>query len=837
MRQAGTRKPEVYDTANPNKPSTSTAPDPYVPETTAPWYDDIYVAYPTPEPSSSNAWRDFITTQQRHNEHIIETNRRLAVAMTLPQPDVPRFKGDPLEYQPFIMAFKARIESKTHLVDCLYYLNQYLEGDPKELISGCLYENPVEGYWEAKRLLNQEYGDPYKISMAYINKALSWPTLKFEDSGGLRRFSFFLKKCNNAMRSLSYMMALDHPSNMQIVDRKLPFTLQNRWRDRVVDLRRTRHKVATFNDLVHFVDSCAEAANDPTYSKTALNEKQSDQYKEDKRRQEGQKRSSFLTNVLGTGKGTSVDGAGSKPCPSCNLDHDLEDCAVFLKKSIDDRKSFLMEKKLCFGCYGEDPIVKGCLNRRKCKICNKLHPMTLHIPGFKLPGKKVIDETKGETSRDKEDTNLNIASISVQNDEPTIFHAILPVKVRHKGTNKVIDTYAFYDNGSDGCFLTETLRNQLKLSGNETTLRLGTMHGQSYVPSRVITKLIVTDLRGHNPVEIPKLYTRESIPVSHKQIPTPEILSKWKHLKDVSKEVSTYNPEIEIGLLIGSNCPAALEPQRIVPSDGEGPFAIQLRHGWTINGPIRVKIKSDPDTITVNRITIREVKCVKEILTPNSLLNMLEMNFNEHASLNEKAYSQEDLLFVEKAERDIRLVDGHYELPLPFRKECPNLPNNRQQALQRANWQKKKMLQNQKYHHDYVQFVESLITKGYAERTTDEQPPPQPGKIWYLPHHGLYHAKKPSKIRVVCDCSARYQNTSLNDQLLQGPDLTNSLIGVLARFRQGKFAFMPDIESRFYQVKVPINQRDYLRFLWWRNANLTLPLEEYRMSVHIFGAV
>jgi hypothetical protein len=103
--------------------------------------------------------------------------------------------------------------------------------------------------------------------------------------------------------------------------------------------------------------------------------------------------------------------------------------------------------------------------------------------------------------------------------------------------------------------------------------------------------------------------------VSHKKIPTPEVLANWKHLEEVSKQVSTYNPEIKIGLLIGSNCPVALEPQRIVPSDGEGPFAIQLRHGWTINGPIRMNNQSVRDTTTVNRITIREVERVKEILT------------------------------------------------------------------------------------------------------------------------------------------------------------------------------------------------------------------------------
>lgn len=129
---------------------------------------------------------------------------------------------------------------------------------------------------------------------------------------------------------------------------------------------------------------------------------------------------------------------------------------------------------------------------------------------------------------------------------------------------------------------------------------------------------------------------------------------------------------------------------------------------------------------------------------------------------------------MENVERDIQLIDGRYELPLPFRNHNISLPNNRQQAIQQAHWQRKKMLNNEKYRHDYVAFVDNLIVKGYAERIPKEHAP-TPGKLWYLPHHGLYHAKKPNKIRVVFDCSARYQNTSLNDQLLQGPDLANTL--------------------------------------------------------------
>ena len=54
---------------------------------------------------------------------------------------------------------------------------------------------------------------------------------------------------------------------------------------------------------------------------------------------------------------------------------------------------------------------------------------------------------------------------------------------------------------------------------------------------------------------------------------------------------------------------------------------------------------------------------------------------------------------------------------------------------------------------------------------------------WYLPHHGIYHPQK-SKVRVVFDCSATFEWHALNDKLLQGPDLTSNLVGVLTRFRQ-----------------------------------------------------
>ena len=71
--------------------------------------------------------------------------------------------------------------------------------------------------------------------------------------------------------------------------------------------------------------------------------------------------------------------------------------------------------------------------------------------------------------------------------------------------------------------------------------------------------------------------------------------------------------------------------------------------------------------------------------------------------------------------------------------------------------------------------------------------------------------------------------------MLQGPDQTNQLVGVLIRFRQERIGLVSDIESMFHQVLVDPRDCNALRFFWWPNAALTAEMEEYRMVQHLFG--
>ena len=105
------------------------------------------------------------------------------------------------------------------------------------------------------------------------------------------------------------------------------------------------------------------------------------------------------------------------------------------------------------------------------------------------------------------------------------------------------------------------------------------------------------------------------------------------------------------------------------------------------------------------------------------------------------------------------------------------LPNNRTQAWHRLMQMKSRMQRQTKYRADFTKFMQCIIDNRYAELVPRDQL--DSTDVWYVQHHGVYHAMKIDKLRVVFDCSARTNGVALNDLLLQEPDLTNALTGVL----------------------------------------------------------
>ena len=112
----------------------------------------------------------------------------------------------------------------------------------------------------------------------------------------------------------------------------------------------------------------------------------------------------------------------------------------------------------------------------------------------------------------------------------------------------------------------------------------------------------------------------------------------------------------------------------------------------------------------------------------------------------------------------------------------------------------------------------------------------QDGKVNNVPDTDVYHPRKRGQIKVVSDCSALFNEVSLNDYLLEGPDFMNDLFGILCRFRKENVAFMTDIKTMFHQFVVAEKHRDLLRFLWWLDGDPSKDVIDYRIKVHLFGA-
>ena len=134
--------------------------------------------------------------------------------------------------------------------------------------------------------------------------------------------------------------------------------------------------------------------------------------------------------------------------------------------------------------------------------------------------------------------------------------------------------------------------------------------------------------------------------------------------------------------------------------------------------------------------------------------------------------SREDRKFLDILETDTKKDGTHNGVPLPFRNSGIQLPDNRNQAIKRMHHLKRRFIKDPQFFEEYKRQMEELISKCYAKKTDVK---PDNGKLRYLPHHGVKHASKPGKVRIVFNCSTNYGGTSLNRNLLSGPDLTNQL--------------------------------------------------------------
>jgi hypothetical protein len=382
---------------------------------------------------------------------------------------------------------------------------------------------------------------------------------------------------------------------------------------------------------------------------------------------------------------------------------------------------------------------------------------------------------------------------------------------------------AFLDSGSDTTLIDSSLTTRLGLEGVSKSLTINTVNGKSTMQASLVAFNLVSP-DGQEVIPVRRAWSVNALPKLKPTSQSTLNLPAWSHLKEVPLPSME---DREVMILIGADVPKAhwvLEQRRGGPED---PYAVKGPLGWVILGPVSLQRHAMP-SINVNHITEKD-----EI--HERLERMFNFEFVE-ASCTRKAMSEDDKKALRHMTAAMRLIDGHYEIPLPWKPGSPCLPDNKGLVMRRLMALKKRLEGDGSFRSRYTQAMNEYVANGYAELVPEEQQNLTGRNVWYLPHHGVYKHGDATKVRVVFDCAAACGQTSLNLQLFTGPDLVNSLCGVLLRFREHQYTLVADIEAMFHQVKVPIAERDSLRFLWWPAGDLSCKPKVYRMTSHPFGA-
>lgn len=694
--------------------------------------------------------------------------------------ELQQYGGSHQEWLSFKAAYTATAPSYTD-IENLARLRKALRGAAREAVENLLMYNTHPA--DVLRVLESRFGRPDAIAQVELDRLRALPRL----TDAAREVCVFSTKINNivaALRALKKQHYLYSPEVTKTTIDKFTPALRYRWYDFAAaqpEEEADLIKLARF--LQRESERCAPYAQPEQISTQPL------------------RSNNGTAAPARRAQNTYIANAEKSTCPACDKDghNSATKCPRYMEANVDDRWDVAKQKSLCYRCLRKRTQKHSC-KPTKCNIdgCPRTHHPMLHFV------KREIEEKEMKEI-------VGTAWVPRQSHS---YLKILPVTV--SGPRGYVKTHALLDDGSTVTLVDADIARKIGARGPIEPLHIEALSSEVGVSQSQRVKLTI---QGNTETNI-QARTIENIRLSPQQVEHSDLM-QCPHLIDIADQlIYQATPKILIGqdnweLLL------ATETRR---GAGHQPVASLTPLGWVLHGAHtrtlghRVHYANCTATAEADMDEqLRRYFAIESLtVTPKRPQNDPEQRalkmLNEHT---------------------VRRADGHYEVPLLWRRDDVTMPDNYDSALKRLQSIERKLDRNPELKQKYEEQMNALIEKGYAEpapATKTEK------RTWYLPHFPVVNPRKPEKMRIVHDAASKTRGMSLNDYLLTGPDLLQSLPGVLMRLRQHRYAVSADIREMFMQVKIRAEDRDALRYLWRGAERGEHTPREYRMTSLIFGA-
>ena len=573
---------------------------------------DVPPQLPCTEPMQYRAQDLETNFESESGREYLEVMKNLAVASLLPKSELAVFDGNSLRYFTFLKSFENNVEKDT--LDAsrrLQLLIQFCTGKAKRLMENCILMEPEEGYRTAKRLLAERFGDKYKVTKAWICKISDGPAVKPGDREALLDLADDLQSCKITLQATGRLMQINSEDKLMKVIGRCPGFDKSRWQAKVQEIRE-EGRDPNIADIRQLVRKAAVEKNDPVFGEIMDSDsknKRSDK-KYNRRAGESLERGINQRNMnfsVQTAEKKLANVESKLKCFFCEKSHKIGDCDNFKKQTGEEQFKFMRSRKLCDNCFSSSYFSAGCKRRNSCSVpgCHlkRKHITSLHAPlvafmqnrGQQNTQECSQQEQSGSNSRSNDKQFVGVASGTGAGCGSKGL-TIVPVKVKCQGKDKVISTYALLDNGSTASFCTDDLLKKLEIEGRRCHTSVTTINGVEDRLDSTTANLEVMDIDENTFLEVPNVFSMTNLNVSADAVTRQDDVDRWCYLEGV--KLPSVLDDMAVGLLIGVDVPEALEIEEIIRGQNGGPYAVQTKFGWTLNG-------------TMGRISAKRKHCYK----------------------------------------------------------------------------------------------------------------------------------------------------------------------------------------------------------------------------------
>ncbi|XP_026733916.1 uncharacterized protein LOC113498174 [Trichoplusia ni] len=695
--------------------------------------------------------------------------------------ELPYFNGACEEWLAFRRTYEDTAASFSAAQN-LARLRRAIQGKAKEAVQSLLFT--AEKPHEVIKGLESRFGRPGALALAELEKLKNLSKVS-ESPGEICVFASRVKNAIETIKALKKPQYLSSPETLKAIVDKMPPTMKFRWF--AYHRGRRDEDIQELLLIEDFLDIEADMCGDFAPPEVPSDKKSS-------------------RRPVHTVQEESQDKKFKKSCPVCEEEHFATECKKFKEASIDKKWDIIKKAKICFKCLRFKHLRSNC-KAPVCRKCRRWHHTILHS-----------DKPEVQKSSKEGASEEKVASVHNNKDEDRAYLKIVPVQLY--GPKGQVRVLALLDEGSTVTLLDASIAEKIGAAGSREALTIETVGGK--VIRKDSSQKINLKIKGVHRRDKKTITVRtiDDLKLSEQRV-NRSTVKNCLHLKTIKRQL-LYDAE-RPKLLIGQDNWGLIVTRRLKKGKPTEPVASLTYLGWVLHG-CETGSNAVVNFMHYGRAT-SEGEDIEEVVREHFQLESLGIQ-------NRLPSNDSDRRALETLEKTTkRLPSGQFEAGLLWKKEGETLPNNYNQAFRRLVNIEKKLDREEDVKEYYEKQIQTLIENGYAEKapvTTTK------GKTFYLPHFAVVHPVK-RKPRIVFDAAAKYEGRSLNDALLAGPDLLQSLFGVLLRFREGPVAVMADIQDMFLRVKVKEEDRDCLRFLW-RGSRRTGKPEEYRMSSIIFGA-